>query len=112
MASVTEEIKKKRNKLITELNQTGRTEADQSGVTTNELAQDLSHRRLTQREQDNGTGSVSHNSSAELTGKLCRHVMALIQWKVGADIAVTEHVVWVLEEWLHRRGISIYTDLL
>jgi hypothetical protein len=75
-------------------------------------AQDLSHRVLTPRERDSGTKSVSHGGSAELTGKLCQHMMALIQWKVGADVAVTEHVVRALEEWLCRRGISIYTDLL
>jgi hypothetical protein len=45
-------------------------------------------------------------------GKLCRRVLALIQWQVGADKAVSEHVVQVLEEWLHRQGISIYTDRL
>jgi hypothetical protein len=67
---------------------------------------------MTQEERDSGIRSVSHAGQAELTGKLCRHVMALIRWKVGADIAVTEHVVRALEEWLCRRGISIYTDLL
>jgi hypothetical protein len=57
------------------------------------------------RERDNRSGP-------DLTGKLCRRVMALIRWKVGADKAVTEHVVQALEEWLQRRGISIYTDWL
>jgi hypothetical protein len=51
-------------------------------------------------------------SVPDLTGKLCWHVMALIRWKVGADKAVTERVVWVLEEWLRRQGTSIYTDRL
>jgi hypothetical protein len=78
--------------------------------TTGKPAQDPSHRELTQEERDSGTKSVSHIGSAELTGKLCWHVMALIRWKVGADVAVTEHVVRALEEWLHRRGITIYTD--
>jgi hypothetical protein len=63
-------------------------------------------------EWDSGTPSRRIDASAQLTGKLCRHVMALIQWKVGADRAVSEHVVQALEEWLHRWGISIYTDLL
>jgi hypothetical protein len=35
-------------------------------------------------------------------GKLCQRMMALFWWKVGADVAVTEHVVWALEEWLWR----------
>jgi hypothetical protein len=56
-------------------------------------------------ERDSGTWP-------DLTGKLCRCVMALIWWRVGADKAVTEHVVRALEEWLWRRGISIYTDQL
>jgi hypothetical protein len=72
----------------------------------------MSHREMTQGEWDTGTRSVSSDGSTELTGKLCQRVMVLIRWKVGADIAVTDHVVWALEEWLRRRGISIYTDLL
>jgi hypothetical protein len=57
-------------------------------------------------------GEWDSGSGSDLTGKLCWCVMALIRWKVGADKAVTEHVVWALEEWLQRRGISIYTDRL
>jgi hypothetical protein len=67
---------------------------------------------MTQGKRDSGTRSVSHTGESELMGKLCQRVMALIRWQVGADIAVTEHVVQVLEEWLWRRGLSIYTDLL
>jgi hypothetical protein len=119
MASVTEEIKKSR---LTE--PSGRSEPDEQSKpgkqaerpesilpeSADEVTQDLSHRRLDQKEH--GTRSVSHTGSADLTGKLCQCVMALIRWKVGADVAVTEHVVWALEEWLCRRGINIYTDLL
>jgi hypothetical protein len=65
---------------------------------------------LTHREQNDETGSAKTKDNVDLTGKLCWCVM--IQWKVGANEAVMEHVVWVLEEWLHRREISIYTDLV
>jgi hypothetical protein len=71
-----------------------------------------SQKEVTRGEWDNGTGSAGHKGRAELTGKLCWCMMALIWWKVGADKAVTEHVVRALVEWLHRQGISIYTDLL
>jgi hypothetical protein len=71
-----------------------------------------SHRVLTHEERDSGTKAPHHRSSAELTGKLCHRVMALIRWRVGADRAVMDHIVWALGEWLHRRGISIYTDLV
>jgi hypothetical protein len=114
-ANVTEEIRKKRNSPAAgnnEPNWMEEYEPDRSNLTLDEPVQDLSHRGMTQGEQDSGTQSVSHGSSAELTGKLCQHVMALIWWKVGADKAAMEHVVQALEEWLHRRGISIYTDLL
>jgi hypothetical protein len=61
-------------------------------------------------EQDKRT--VWHLSAPEhvLTGKLCQRMMALIQLRVGADEAVSDHVVWALKEWLRRRGITIYTD--
>jgi hypothetical protein len=72
----------------------------------------MSHKEMTQGEWDTGTRSVSYDGNVELTGKLCRCMMALIRWKVGADVAVTDHVVQALEEWLCRRGISIYMDLL
>jgi hypothetical protein len=52
---------------------------------------------MTQKERDNGKGAQGQQSSAEFTGKLCRRVMALICWKVGADKAVDEHVVQALE---------------
>jgi hypothetical protein len=115
MVSVTEEIKKRRNKPTTENVEPSQTRIhglNCLGSPEDEPGQDMSHREVTQGKQDSGTRSVSHDSSTELTGKLCQRMMALIQWKVGADKAVTEHMVWVLEEWLHRRGISIYTDLL
>jgi hypothetical protein len=72
----------------------------------------MSHRVLTHEEQDSGTKAPHHRGSAELTGKLCHRVIALICWRVGADGAVTDHMVQAVEEWLHRRGISIYTDLV
>jgi hypothetical protein len=84
----------------------------QSDINMTSDTQAVSQRALTHREWDSGTGAVHHRSSAELTGKLCRRVMALICWKVGADGTVTDHMVWVLEEWLHRHRISIYTDLV
>jgi hypothetical protein len=114
MASVTREIKERRNEQEKEENEPNQKQEDEPNrsASMSELAQEMSHRELTQEEQDSGTRSVTHNSSAELTGKLCQHVMALIRWKVGADKAVMEHMVQALEEWLRRRGISIYTDLL
>jgi hypothetical protein len=117
-ASITEEIRRDRQK-ETELNHNkpNETRPVRLKATGDEPAQlesplPASHRGMTQEEWDSGTGSKSHEGSAELTGKLCRCMMVLIRWKVGANIAVTEHVVRALEEWLHRRGISIYTDLL
>jgi hypothetical protein len=67
---------------------------------------------MTHREQDSGTGAVYQMGSAELTGKLCQRVMAVIQLRVGADKVMMGHMVQVLEEWLHRHGISIYMDLM
>jgi hypothetical protein len=118
MASVMEEIRKSR-KVKTKPNQTrslknGPACPELTGDEPNQdrLVLGTSHRRVTQEEWDSGPRSVSHTGQSELTEKLCQRMMVLIWWKVGADIAVMEHVVWVLEEWLHRRGISIYTDLL
>jgi hypothetical protein len=115
-ASITEEIRRKRNEIKpTRTSPLGEeptwTEAAGDEPVEDEPL-DTSQRRMTQEERDSGTRSVSHTGQSELTGKLCWCVMALIWWKVGADIAVTEHVVRALEEWLRRRGISIYTDLL
>jgi hypothetical protein len=118
-ASITEEIRREKKRIESarlETNQTGTPSAEPNqleewdelnlhGCQANQLESSLEKR-------DSGTPSVSLSGSAELTGKLCRQVMVLIQWKVGANKAVTEHVVQALEEWLHRRGISIYTDLL
>jgi hypothetical protein len=36
-------------------------------------------------------------SDPAFTGKLCRRALVLIWWQVGADKAVSEHVVWALE---------------
>jgi hypothetical protein len=72
----------------------------------------MSQESVTHQEQDSGTGAVHQTGSAELTGKLCQRVMVLIRWKVGTDKAVMGHMVQVLEEWLHRHSISIYTDLV
>jgi hypothetical protein len=85
-------------------------ETDEPTRTTN-LGR-LSQMELTHREWDSGSGMMTQEGSAELTGKLCQQVMALICWRVGADKAVTDCMVQALEEWLHRRGISIYTDLV
>jgi hypothetical protein len=66
---------------------------------------------MTQKEWDNGKeADLNQEGSATLTGKLYWRVMALIRWQVGANRAVMEHVVQVLEEWLCRQGITIYTD--
>jgi uncharacterized protein (DUF3084 family) len=42
----------------------------------------------------------SERDLSVLTGKLCRRVMVLIWWNVGANKAVNAHVVWALEGWL------------
>jgi hypothetical protein len=124
MTSVTEEIKKEREGVRAEsswaessrtgssqvelswadLDQTGK--GDEPGIYLDQLSQ----REMTGGERDSGTRSVSHGGSTELTGKLCQHMMVLIWLKVGADKVVKECMVRALEEWLHRRGISIYTD--
>jgi hypothetical protein len=67
---------------------------------------------MTQEEWDSGTRSEEDKGSAELMGKLCQHMMALIWWKVGTDRALSEHMIWALEEWLCRQGLSIYMDLV
>jgi hypothetical protein len=67
---------------------------------------------MTPRERNNGKEIREQGGSAQLTGKLCKRVMALICWRVGTDKAVSEHMVQALEELLHRWGISIYTDLM
>jgi hypothetical protein len=38
--------------------------------------------------------------------------MALIKWKKGLDLRVTEKMIKELESWLQRRGVSIYTDFV
>jgi hypothetical protein len=38
--------------------------------------------------------------------------MALIRWQCSTDTAVDDRMVRVLEGWLRKRGISIYTDLV
>jgi hypothetical protein len=118
MASITEEIRKgnsgkkpgqgeepsqKRPDLVEEPNQ-----ASEPGQGTNQPVRGI----LTREEWDSGTRSMSQKGSAELTGKLCHQVLALICWKVNTNRAVMSHMVQMLEEWLHRRGISIYTDLV
>jgi hypothetical protein len=108
-ASVTEEIKRRREEagptgvksqparsLQTRPDQFR--EGDEPGIHLNQVSQ----RESSGKKRDSGTSSANHGSSAELTGKLCRRMMALIQWRVGANKAVTEHVVQVLEEWLCR----------
>jgi hypothetical protein len=67
---------------------------------------------VTHEGRGGGNQSVTQTGNAELTEKLCQCVMVLIWWKVGTNKVMSEHVVWVLEEWLQRRGLSIYTDLV
>jgi hypothetical protein len=62
-----------------------------------------SQKVMTHEEWDSGKiNPVSQGGNAELTGKLCWCVMALICWQVGANKAVIKNMVRVLEEWLHR----------
>jgi hypothetical protein len=131
MASVTKEIREEAGKGKTNLQAGSKEEGEPSRVEpdgtepveTEQGADDpdwldseespMTQAALTQEKWDNGNDQrMSQGGSAELTGKLCWHVMALIHWKVGTDRAVMVYVVQVLEEWLHRRGISIYTDLV
>jgi hypothetical protein len=124
-ASVTEEIKRKRKEKQNEEKPnrtdepTGETKpAEESNLTQRdesvkeEVEPTMSHLGMTSKERNNSKEIREQGSSAHLTGKLCKRVMALIRWKVGADKAVSEHMVWALEGWLRRRGISIYADLL
>jgi hypothetical protein len=89
----------------------GRTDGSKrQNDTTPTLA--LGQRKVTHvdsKERDSGTAP---NERPELTGKLCRRVMALIRWQCGADGAVDACMVRALEGWLRKRGISIYTDLV
>jgi hypothetical protein len=62
------------------------------------------------RERNNGSSIRIDAIKAELTGKLCRRALVLIKHKVGADVDISEHMVWALEEWLCRWGITIYTE--
>jgi hypothetical protein len=74
--------------------------------------------------QSSADDRVDHQSSADdqevrmmaerstIMGKLCQQVMALIRWKKGLDMRITEGMVRALEAWLWRRGISIYTKLV
>jgi hypothetical protein len=59
---------------------------------------------------DSGTSISDQSSRTALMGKLCKRVLALIKYKVSVDNAVDGHMVQVLEAWLCKRGISIYTD--
>jgi hypothetical protein len=126
MACVTEEIRKGREKEThhshkmdketmrltvigdsVKLDQTRFYEKDQ---TIEEVCPVMGDSYGTDRKWDKGT--AAHLSALEnvMMGKLCRRVLVLIQLKVGTDEAVTDHMVWVLKEWLQRRGITIYTD--
>jgi hypothetical protein len=82
MASITEEIRKGRNGLTNwddEPNQIDSLESIHPSLIEIEPDQGMSHWRGTQGERNSGTRSVSHVGSAELTGKLCQCVMALIR---------------------------------
>jgi hypothetical protein len=81
------------------------------GAGMSQMENDSSSSHQTKGEEDAAIRQITGYDS-NLTGKLCQHVMVLICWKVGADVAVMEHMVQALEEWLHRRGIGIYTDLM
>jgi hypothetical protein len=114
-ASITEEIQKtKKMNEPTRVNTTnGPTQVDTMNKLNWSLHMTLtSQEDLTQGEWDSGSEEASHKGSVDLTGKLCWHVMALIWWQVGTDKAVNDCMVQALEQWLHRRWISIYTDLV
>jgi hypothetical protein len=101
MASVTEELKRRRNEpTVTQANELD--EPRCFDPQPDEPVSDLNKSQMTHEKWDSGNQSATHTRNVELTGKLCRHVMALIRWKVGADKAMSKHVVWVLEEWLRR----------
>jgi hypothetical protein len=51
-------------------------------------------------------------TQSTIIGKLCQLVLALIKWKKGLSEGVSEGAIWILEVWLHNRGISIYTDCM
>jgi hypothetical protein len=70
---------------------------------------------------DNGTGAKtkkwdnrSINDVEHITyglmDKLCKCALVLIKHKVGTDLAVSDCMVRALEEWLRRKGITIYTE--
>jgi hypothetical protein len=61
-------------------------------------------------EQDSGSGTLTRDNSAQMMGKLCKQALVLIKHKVGTDVNVSDHMVWALEEWLQRQGITIYTE--
>jgi hypothetical protein len=66
--------------------------------------------RPNSREQDTGPSIEVDTIRPDLIGKLCRWALALIKYKVGADVDVSERMVRALEEWLQRWGITIYTE--
>jgi hypothetical protein len=91
-------------------NELSKDEPDQPETIRRLSQAEVTHRNV--RERDSGMAPVSHDERATLTGKLCKRVMALIRWQCSTDTAVDDHMVRVLEGWLRKRGISIYTDLL
>jgi hypothetical protein len=70
------------------------------------------------RKRDSGTSTINkkwsindaRNVTHGLMDKLCKRALVLIKHKVGADLAVSDRMVRVLEEWLWRKGITIYTE--
>jgi hypothetical protein len=47
-----------------------------------------------------------------ITGKLCQWVLTVIKWRRGLVPDINQKMMGEVEAWLHRRGVSIYTDLL
>jgi hypothetical protein len=75
----------------------------------------------TVEKRDNGTGaktkkwdsrtiSDARDGTYGLMDKLCKCALILIKHKVGADLTISDHMVRALEEWLWRKGITIYTE--
>jgi hypothetical protein len=122
-ASVTEKIKREKEQTDEEgfdRTRPVQTRSDQirpSAIEPRQFDEDrqVSQKGMTReppRERDSGTAPMTQSDRGVLTGKLCKRVMVLIKWQCSTDTAVDACMVRALEEWLQRRGISIYTDLL
>jgi hypothetical protein len=98
MASVTEEEKNEQNRM------------NQPGLVHLLIGLLQGTNQASNEQQNSRTSNDDQPSRSAMMGKLCKRVLALIKYKVGADGAVDEHMVQALEAWLQKRGISIYTD--